>query len=293
MRIILEWLEKAKEDGYEWADAAISNYIREWGSTTLPAAVMRENLIDALSCAFRWENSHEGYDYWDGVSKSLRTDEEMDKFPSTINAVDPTIAELITRYENAKSKLNTLQPDTSLREPFRQAAFKVYKNSYANEVEELAQQIAERIGFWDKYNSLQKELETCKKTSEEVHNLYIDEVKKNFENIHIISQLEKKLDSVTQQYEGYREGSDAMTRDLEKEIAFLKNRRVVEGWIVQNEDKTYSIIAAPTIYKDDGRWIYNQAHNPPDWVDVPENNLKEFNCKIPKWEDEEPTPIYK
>ena len=73
-----------------------------------------------------------------------------------------TIAELITRYENAKSKLNTLQPDTSLREPFRQAAFKVYKNSYANEVEELAQQIAEMIGFSDKYEALRRSMRRVK-----------------------------------------------------------------------------------------------------------------------------------
>ena len=280
MRTIEQWLEKAKEDERCWADAAIRNYDPKFAEIQVS-----DTLSDALNIAFDWQDSPEEEAFWVKIHMDLVNEESFE-------ATD-TIAELITRYENAKSKLNTLQPDTSLREPFRQAAFKVYKNSYSNEVEELAQQIAERIGFSDKYEALRKEHEACKKTSEEVHNLYISEVKKNFENINIISQLEKKLDSVTQQYEGYREGSDAMTRDLEKEIAFLKNRMVVEGWIVQNEDKTYSIIAAPTIYKDDGRWIYNQTHKHPDWVDVPENDLKEFNCKIPKWSDDEATPIYK
>lgn len=255
MRTIKQWLEKAKEQGYDWADAAIRNYYPDYSDDNTS-----DTLCYALLMAFDWEYSPEGDAFWSEIYEDLVNKESLYD--------TDTISELVIRYMNTKIKLNTLQPDTSLSEPFRQAAFKVYKNSYTNDLEDLAQQIAERIGFWDKYNSLQKELEACKKTSEEVHNLYIDEVKKNFENIHIIAKLEK-------------------------EIEFLKNRRVVEGWIVQNEDKSYSIIAAPTIYKDDGGWIYNQAHNPPDWVDVPENDLKEFNCKIPKWEDDEPTPIYK
>lgn len=200
MRTIEQWLKKAKEDERCWADAAIRNYNPKFAETQVV-----DTLSDALNSAFDWQDSPEEEDFWDKIYKDLVNEESFD--------ANDTVSGLITKYENTKTKLDTLQPDTSLSEPFRQAAFKVYKNSYTNDLEDLAQQIAERIGFWDKYNSLQKELETCKKTSEEVHNLYISEAKKNFESINTIGRLEKELNSITQEYEEYRAKSE---EELEK-----------------------------------------------------------------------------
>ena len=247
MRTIEQWLEKAKEDAYEWADAAIRNYDPKFAETQVA-----DTLSDALNRAFDWQDSPEEEDFWDKIHKDLVNEEA---FEATYT---DTIAELITKYENTKTKLDTLQPDTSLREPFRQAAFKVYKNSYINEVEELAKQITERIGFSDKYEALQKEFEACKETSEEIHSLYISEVKKNFESINIIAQLEK-------------------------EIEFLKNRKPI-GWVAADADE--AIYSHGNIEKGDEHWMLFSK-------ELTSKEAIALCGRIPEWDDEEPIPIYK
>lgn len=247
MRTIEQWLKKAKEDGYDWADAAIRNYNPKFAETQVV-----DTLSDALNSAFDWQDSPEEEDFWYNIHKNLVNEEAFDA------TFTDTISELITKYENIKTKLDTLQPDTSLRKPFRQAAFKVYKNSYTNEVEELAQQIAERIGFSDKYEDLRKEFEACKKTSEEVHNLYINEVKKNSESISIISQLEK-------------------------EIEFLKNRKLI-GWITADADE--AIYSHGNIEKGDEHWMLFSK-------ELTSKEAIALCGRIPEWDDEEPIPIYK
>ena len=140
MRTIKQWLEEAKQQGHDWADAAIRNYYPDYSDDNTS-----DTLCYALLMAFDWEYSPEGDAFWSEIYEDLVNKESLDD--------TDTISELVIRYMNTKIKLNTLQPDTSLSEPFRQAALKVYKNSYTNDLEDLAQQIAERIGFWDKYNS--------------------------------------------------------------------------------------------------------------------------------------------
>ena len=247
MRTTRQWLEKAKEDGYYWSADAIKNYDPDYCDDNTS-----DTLSDALNNAFDWQDSPEGKYFWDKIHKNLVNEEAFDA------TFTDTISELITKYENTKTKLDTLQPDTSLREPFRQAAFKVYKNSYTNEVEELAQQIAERIGFSDKYEDLRKEFDACKKTSEEVHNLYINEVKKNSESISIISQLEK-------------------------EIEFLKNRKLI-GWITADADE--AIYSHGNIEKGDEHWMLFSK-------ELTSKEAIALCGRIPEWDDEEPIPIYK
>ena len=251
MRTIEQWLEKAKEDERCWADAAIRNYNPKFAEIQVV-----DTLSDALNRAFDWQDSPEEEAFWVKIHMDLVNEESFE-------ATD-TITELITRYENTKAKLNTLQPDTSLREPFRQAAFKVYKNSYTNEIEELAQQIAERIGFSDKYEALQKEFEACKETSEDIHGLYISEVEKNSESINIIAKLEK-------------------------EIEFLKNRKLI-GWVVQNKDGGYSNRKVATFIKEDDGW---SARGGITWENITPDQAMIICDRLPKWYDEEPTPIYK
>ena len=67
MKNILEWLEWAKEQGYEWADAAIRNY-----DPNFVPIKEANSLIDAIGNAFSWGNSPEKYEYWEGVCESLR-----------------------------------------------------------------------------------------------------------------------------------------------------------------------------------------------------------------------------
>ena len=55
-KTVIEWLEQAKADGRDWADAAIKN-------TDTPDAVQR-SLSKALAAAFVWKLSPEGSDYW-------------------------------------------------------------------------------------------------------------------------------------------------------------------------------------------------------------------------------------
>ena len=33
MKTVLDWLNEAQHQGYDWVDAAISNYIREWAGS--------------------------------------------------------------------------------------------------------------------------------------------------------------------------------------------------------------------------------------------------------------------
>lgn len=61
---ILEWLEQAKADGYEWADAAIENctYANN-DAQTLRAAIMY---------AFKWGETPQGVEFWHDIYKSLK-----------------------------------------------------------------------------------------------------------------------------------------------------------------------------------------------------------------------------
>ena len=77
MKTILEWLEEAKEQGYDWADAAIRNYIRHWTDASPKNKV--DSLVRALDVAFLWSDSPEKEEFWHGVSESLRATVSGDK----------------------------------------------------------------------------------------------------------------------------------------------------------------------------------------------------------------------
>ena len=79
-----------------------------------------------------------------------------------------------------------------------------------------------------------------------------------------------------------------MTRDLEKEISFLKNRKQT-GWVVPNEDGTYSKYVSPRFTKDGDGWCYVGA----GWSDITPEQVSLLCNRLPKWTDTEPTPIYK
>lgn len=72
-KTILEWLEEAKQQGYDWADAAIRNYDPNF-LLKYPSDV--DSLSDTLIFAFSWDKSPEGRDYWEPIVDKLREDPE-------------------------------------------------------------------------------------------------------------------------------------------------------------------------------------------------------------------------
>jgi glycine betaine/choline ABC-type transport system substrate-binding protein len=64
-KTILEWLQQAKADGYEWADAAIENAITELSD------LEEISLSEALAGAFEWESSEQGHEYWEKIYVNL------------------------------------------------------------------------------------------------------------------------------------------------------------------------------------------------------------------------------
>lgn len=63
-KTVIEWLNEAKEQGHEWADAAIEN------SSVEPDA-RRTSLSAAIHCAFIWDGTKEGTAYWRDIFYSL------------------------------------------------------------------------------------------------------------------------------------------------------------------------------------------------------------------------------
>ena len=73
-KTILEWLEQAKADGYEWADAAIENTIND----PSPAGhCFEESLYEALCGAFIFDETPQGEEYWQSISISLLNSGKM------------------------------------------------------------------------------------------------------------------------------------------------------------------------------------------------------------------------
>ena len=66
---ISEHFQKAKEDGYPWAQAALDNF----------AAAKTDDVLclcfdQAIVNAFSWKDSSEGNDYWDKVWEEVYTE---------------------------------------------------------------------------------------------------------------------------------------------------------------------------------------------------------------------------
>ena len=212
MKTVLEWLNEAKEQGYEWADAAIRNYDPEF--TTVKE---RASLRGALTRAFSWINSPEGEDFWCGVSVCLRSDEEMNGFPSTITPVTPTSLEtLIEDLGKLNNALENLEYNEFLKEPYRTQVFEATKASYEEQLAETKTKIAKSLG-----------------------------------------------------------------------IEPVKERKLI-GWVVQNEDGRYSKRTALSFIKEDGGWATVWGH----WSNITPEEAMSLCSRLPKWNDDEPTPIY-
>lgn len=66
-----------------------------------------------------------------------------------------------------------------------------------------------------------------------------------------------------------------------------KERKLI-GWVMQNEDDTYSMWILPTFTKEDGGWSVVGTKN---FVDITPKQAVALCGRVPKWEDSEPTPV--
>ena len=133
MKSILEWLNEAKQQGYEWADAAIRNYDPKF--TTRKE---RESIKEALYGAFSWERSPEKKEFWHGVSESLRV---------TVSGDSPLIEYLIEDLGKLNSALENLAYNDALKEPYRTQVYEAAKASYEEQVAKVKEKLAKMLGI--------------------------------------------------------------------------------------------------------------------------------------------------
>lgn len=142
MKTILEWLNEAKEQGYEWADAAIRNYDPKFSNLSY------NSLYEALAGAFIWRASPEGHTYWEGVSESLRATDAGYRVLSPTTAVNSTSLEsLIEDLGKLNNALRNLEYNDTLKEPYRTQIYDATKASYEEQFAEVKSEIAKKLGI--------------------------------------------------------------------------------------------------------------------------------------------------
>lgn len=130
MKTVLEWLEWAKEQGYEWADAAIRNY---------DPAYKRDdgcdNLYEAVQKAFKWVSSPEGHSFWINIYRTVASQ------------ATTSFTDLAARYDAARLGLAKVLPDPNFKEPYRTQIYEATKASYEEQLAEVKSEIAKKLGI--------------------------------------------------------------------------------------------------------------------------------------------------
>ena len=75
---------------------------------------------------------------------------------------------------------------------------------------------------------------------------------------------------------------------LEKELEADKGKKLI-GWIVQNKDGGYRKRTAPNFRKEAGGWC---TLNGVSWSYITPGEAMALCDRLPKWSDDEPTPVY-
>lgn len=238
MKTILEWLEEAKQQGYDWADAAIRNY-----DPNFVTIKEMNSLIEALGNAFSWGSSPEKYEYWEKIQCGLA----IQATPAAPES--PSLVDLVARYEAARLGLDRVLPDKNLREPHSTASYAAYMASYQEDMKEVIEQISDTLGLTDKYYALQKEFEAYK----------VEAVK-----------------SITMH--------NCEVSELRETVSRLEERNLI-GWVTADKDgQLWKWLNC--IRKYDIRWRRMPIGS------ITPKEAMELCGRVPKWEDEEPTPIY-
>ena len=136
MKTILEWLEEAKQQRYDWADAAIRNYDPNY-------AIIKETktLSAALIKAFSWRKSPEDYPYWNRVYEILTT--PLPTAPVTLISLEDMIEDL----GKLNSAIGNLEYNETLKEPYRTRVYDAIKASYEEQLAEVKAKIAGVLGI--------------------------------------------------------------------------------------------------------------------------------------------------
>ena len=274
MRTIEQWLEKAKEDGYEWADAAIRNYD--------PNYFKKKNVLslsDALLHAFNWDAVPEKNGYWESVFDSI----EM--------IPDPTILELANMYENSKVYLNALKPDYEVKEPYRTQILEAYKSFYEDNIENIKKQIIDKIGLSninDAVSRLAKALESKERELAAIDGVYSDKInrlEKEFNDYKVKSEAE--LEKYRYEYNKHVLKID----QLEQQLLCIKSgqssdARTVVGWVTQ--DNYCCILRHKTKPRKVGFvWVSDD-----DACTITIEDAYALCGRLPVYIDKEPVPIY-
>ena len=134
MKTVLDWLNEAQHQGYDWVDAAIENYDAKY-ATLHPEP---DSLTQALKFAFKWGRSSEGYNFWDEISSGIC---ENHKHPES------SIEELINKLNYLKKDLTNPILFREIREPHRSKVLITLRESCKNEIEEVKKKIANKLGI--------------------------------------------------------------------------------------------------------------------------------------------------
>ena len=272
MRTILEWLNEAKQQGYEWADAAIRNYN--------PDFFRKENVLslsDALLHAFNWEATPEKDTYWDHVFDSIETT----PYPN------PTILELAKMYEYSKVTMDGLKPDYDVEEPYRTQILETYNEFYGKRLEDIRKQILEKIGFGDIKFEVSRLTKALKSVDEldEINSVYSDKInrlEKEFNDYKVKS--EDKLRSYQNECDNYITKIDQLQQQLI--IKSCDNERMAVGWIT--EDYYCCLLRHKTKPRKVGLvWVSDN-----DTCTITYEDAFALCGRIPAWPDKEPIPIY-
>jgi len=270
MKPIKKWLEEAKKQGHDWADAAIRNYDPDFSTVK-----EMESLRGALAGAFAWNRSPEGKDFWHDVHETLR-----DTTP-----VSPiSLESLIEDLGKLNSAIGTLEYNETLKEPYRTQVYEAVKASYEEQLAEVKEKITETLGLkrdsaeelsilkrdFDRLllysqtlevrnDGLSRELEAHKATAEELNKTYINEHNENYERMMKIEQLEKELEAV-------------------------RSKKLI-GWVTSDADGRL------------WRWDNALRKLPSQWerkvgIRLTTSRAMALCDRLPKWSDDEPTPIY-
>ena len=126
MKTVKEWFEFAREAGHEWVDDAVENcpQIDKWTVTHASCAI-------ALKGAFAWNNTPQGFDYWERVHKALLRLDDM-------SIIAPWYMDEVLKF--AKYLTETLVPD--LRDSGSDATADDFETA-AHHLEQLIQLVSE------------------------------------------------------------------------------------------------------------------------------------------------------
>ena len=70
-KTVKQWFLQAKQEGYQWADAAIQN-----SQNFRPSEVYRGTLSHALHTGFAWDESPEGHRFWRDIYEALKEQDQ-------------------------------------------------------------------------------------------------------------------------------------------------------------------------------------------------------------------------